>query len=670
MGATRPQPPEMPEFREGVMQRLASDEADLIAHLRELDIVPLLLVHTHLTGDESWLDRLAPHIKGAWSFEVEAPEALCEELRQSAARVFRDYAASNRPLPPAPSPELLQRMCDVGVGGRMPPEYLDMVREELNFDRGSAKTVHWRKQPSPEELQRHNVVVIGAGFAGLAMAHHLRQAGIPFVVIEKNDGVGGTWYENTYPGVAVDTPNHFYSYSFRMEPEWEHYFATGGEILKYIRDCYEEMDIAGNLRLGEEVVAAVWDKARAVWKVTVRRKDGLEYKITANAVISASGLLNRPSYPDIPGMDRFKGPMFHSSRWDHSIDLAGKRVALIGTGASGAQVGIAIAPKVGKLVVCQRTPHWFRPNRLIFQKVEPGVKWGLANIPFYNKWYRFLLLWATADGVLPTLRKDPDWPEPKTSLNAQNKFWRDWLIDHMREQLDGDEEMLARITPDFPPYGKRMLRDGGWFRTLKRDNVELVTGPIREITETGLIDDNGVFHEVDMIVLATGFHAKAPLYPMNIVGANGSIRDHWGEDNPRAHLGITVPEFPNLFLIYGPNTNGGHGGSALFTAESQIRYIMLALRELIERGAAWMEVREEPYLEYNRQVDAEHAQLVWTHGGVNNWYKNRQGRVVTNLPWTLSKYRNLTAHLNTDEYVFGQAGEAGAPAAKEPAAAD
>ena len=349
--------------------------------------------------------------------------------------------------------------------------------------------------------------------------------------------------------------------------------------------------------------------------------------------------------------------MFHSARWDHSVDLTGKRVVQIGTGASGMQIGPAIAPKVGHLTIFQRSPHWARKNPLLFASVPDGMKWALENIPFYTKWYRFQLLYATSDGMLPSLKKDPNWPEPESSLNATNKEIREQLIAHMRSELGGDETLLAKVTPKFPPYGKRMLRDGNWFRTLTRDNVELVTTGVERITATGVVDKDGIEHPADVIILATGFKAQAPLFPMQIVGTQGSIRDHWGEDNPRAHLGVTVPHFPNFFILYGPNTNGGHGGSAVFNSECQVRYTMLALRELIERGAASLDVREEPFEEYNRLVDAEHAQLVWTHPGVNNWYRNKAGRVVTNSPWRLSHYRNLTADFKPEDYVFNQANE-------------
>jgi len=640
----------LPEYRDRPFDALLADVQQLDERLAELDPVPLLLVYTHLSGDESLLARFAPYIMGAWSFEVDVPEQLRAELRSRVAAAFKDYGAQGRALPPAPDMGRLQRMCDVAVGGHVPAEYLPMVLEELNFNRADAKTVRWRKTPSRKFLDGFLAVVIGAGYSGLAMGAKLKEAGIPFLIIEKNADVGGTWYENTYPGVAVDTPNHFYSYSFRVNPDWDHYFAKGPEIISYIRRCCSEMGIAGQIRFGEEVNSAVWDKDRSRWTIHVRRADGTEYDINANAVISATGLLNRPSLPAIPGLDDFRGPKFHSARWDASVDLSGKRIAQIGSGASGMQIAPQIATKAAKLTIFQRSPHWAMKNPLLFAKVSAGKKWGLANVPYYNKWFRFLLLWASSDGFLPTLKIDPNWTEPKTSLNAKNKEIREHLIAHMREELGGNEKLLAKATPAFPPYGKRMLRDSNWFKTLTRDNVELVTGPIARIMPTGVVDEHGVEHPTDVIIMATGFKAQMPLYPMHIVGTSGSIRDHWGEDDPRAYLGITVPAFPNLFIMYGPNTNGGHGGSAVFNSECQARYIMQALRELIEQEADSIEVRHEPYAEYNRQVDAELSQMVWSHPGVNNWYKNKYGRIVTNIPWRLCHYRNLTATFDPAEY--------------------
>jgi len=646
--------PQLPEHRPAILQDLLKQESQLEVLLSELDVQPLLLVYAHLTEDTATLERFAPYIKGAWGFEESVPDDMKAELRAKLIATFKDYAAKNRPLPPAPSRELLGKMVDAAVGAHVPDTYYAMIYDELNFDGKDAKTVQWRKEPSKAKLSNFKVLVIGAGFSGIAMGAKLKEAGYNFTIVEKNDNVGGTWYENTYPGIAVDTPNHFYSYSFRMEPNWDHYFARGDEIQSYIQTCYAEMGIADHVRFEQEVVSTIWDKDKGVWNVTIRSKDGSTYTEAYNAVISAAGLLNIPSYPSIPGMNDFKGPMYHGARWDHSVDLKGKSVAVIGTGASGMQIVPTIAPEVGHLTVFQRSPHWVRPNPLVFKKVSPAWKWALANIPYYNKWYRFLLLWATSDGLLPQMRKDPNWTNPK-SLNAENQRIRDWLEGNILEQVSGDKELAAKLTPAFPPYGKRMLRDGGFLKTMTRDNVELITGPIQKITETGLVDENGVEHKADVIVLATGYKAQCPLTPIEVVGTNGSIRDHWGEDDPRAHLGITAPDFPNLFMIYGPNTNLGHGGSALFHSECQIRYIMQALREMVEKDIDVLDVKKAAFQAYNDKMDAEFQGMVWMHPGVTSWYKNKQGRVVTNSPWALSVYHSLTAEFNPAEFDLSKA---------------
>jgi 4-hydroxyacetophenone monooxygenase len=642
----------LPEQRPGVLEAVLEDESALLGRLRGAHIVPLLLVHAHLTGDESWLDRFAPYIEGPWSYEEHAPETLKEQLRQSFIRVLKTYRDGRRPLPPPPPRALLRRMLDVAVGQPVSDEYFALVLEEMNFEGGDPKAVHWRSKPPPSVLAKFKVVVIGAGFSGLDMAAKLKEAAIDFVVIEKNDEVGGTWYENSYPGCAVDTPNHFYSYSFRLNPDWNYYFARRGEILGYIKTCYAEMGIADRVRFREEVLGAVWDEAKAHWDVRVRRSDGSEYVIASNAVVTATGLLNRPSLPEVPGMADFKGPIFHSACWDHGVDLKDKRVVMIGTGASALQIGPNIAPIVRKLTVFQRSPPWAIENKLLFEPVSEAVKWVLNNVPFYAKWFRLLFIWASSDFFYSALQVDPDWPEPATSLNAFSKEIRERLIAHIARQVNHDPELLKKVVPPYPPYGKRMLRDSNWYRTLTRDNVELVTEAIERITPTGVVDTQGVEHPADVIILATGFKARTSLWPMEIVGRRGSIRDHWGDDDPRAHLGVTVPDFPNLFILYGPNTNGGHGGSAVFHSECQVRYTLQALREMLERGADVIEVRREPFEAYNAQVDAMHRRMVWAHPGVKNWYRNKAGRVVTNSPWRLVDYRNLTAEFDPSEYDF------------------
>ena len=387
--------------------------------------------------------------------------------------------------------------------------------------------------------------------------------------------------------------------------------------------------------------------------MTTRDAAGREATGDANAVITAVGQLNRPSIPALAGLEEFAGAKFHTARWDHSVDLTGKNVVMIGTGASGMQVGPSIAPTVGHLTIFQRSAHWAVYNANYHRPVGAGKTAALKLIPFYAKWYRFQLLWASSDGLHPSLHVDPDWSTPDQSLNETNQKFRDTLIEYIRGQVNGDEALLAKVVPPYPPYGKRMLRDNYWYKMLTRDNVDLVTDPIERITPDGVVTKTGEFWPADVLVLATGFEAQRMLAPMHVEGRGGeTIRDLWGDDNPRAYLGITVPAFPNLFMLYGPGTNLAHGGSAIYHSECQVRYIMQCLRELLETGARAMEVKQEPHDRFNEYLDATHAKMVWAHRGVGNWYKNKQGRVVTNSPFRLVDYRAMTEQLDRNDYMM------------------
>lgn len=635
------------------LKALVADRNALRQALTEADVAPLLMVVIHLGGDPAWLDRIQPHIKGPWSFHDETPPELKAELCDALVDILVDYAEHGRSLPLEPPAELLPKMLDVCTGSKVPKEYYPLVVEEMDLEENDPKTVPWRHKPDAETLANFQVLVIGAGFSGVGMGIKLLEAGIPFTILEKNDAIGGTWYENSYPGCGVDTANHFYSYSFNNNPDWNHFFAHQDEILAYLQSTAKKYHIDDYVRFGQEVTRAVWDEDNAVWQVDVTCADGSTEHYTANVVVSAVGQLNRPRIPDFKGLEDFKGPAFHSARWDHSVSIEGKRVGIIGTGASGMQIGPSIAPKVEKLTIFQRSAHWAMNNPLYFEEVSDGTKWVLKNIPFYAKWFRWQLFWSSSDGFHPMLQRDPNWPDRKLSINAQNLELRKTLEAYIAEEVGGDPELIRKATPDYPPYGKRMLRDNHWYRTLTRPNVELVTESIDHIDESGVVTTDGQHHDVDILVLATGFQANKMLTPMHIEGRNGAtIRGEWGDHDPRAHLGITVPKFPNFFLMYGPNTNLGHGGSAIFHSECQVRYTMLAIRELLETSSTALEVRQEPFDTYNRKVDAAHEAMVWSHPGVTSWYKNKFGRVTNNSPWRLVDYRNLTVNFDPDEYQF------------------
>jgi 4-hydroxyacetophenone monooxygenase len=617
------------------------------------DIAPLLMVLVHLSGEAEWLDRLAPHIKGPWNFHEAAPDELRAALRVRLRDVLLDYAQSGRPLPAEPPAHLLHRMLSVGVGAEVPAEYLPLIREETVVDAPDPKTVQWRRDVAAARRAAFRTGIIGAGVSGLLMALKLQEAGLPFTIFEKNDAVGGTWYENDYPGCGVDTPNHFYSLSFEPNHDWPEHFSKRDQLWQYLEGIADKYALRPHLHLNTSVVEAHYDEAAALWRVTTRNAEGHEETHEFEALVGAVGTISRPVIPPIPGVEDFAGPLFHTARWDHSIALDGKRVAMIGTGASGMQAGPSIAPKLGHFTIFQRQAHWAVYNANYHAVVSEAKKAALKHIPFYAKWYRFQLLWASADGMHASLHKDPNWDQPAQSLNATNQKLREDIIGYIKTQIGNRTDLLEKVVPPYPPYGKRMLRDNGWYKMLTAPHVELVTTPIARIVKDGVETTDGRHHPADVIIMATGFDGAKALGSFEIFGRDGvSVRELWGDDDPRAFLGITVPRFPNFFMLYGPGTNLAHGGSAMFHSECQVRYIMQAIRELVESGARSIEIREDRCATYNDFLDATHARMVWTHPGVGSWYKNKAGRVVTNSPFRLVDYRRMTENLDPADYLI------------------
>ena len=645
------------EFRIAVRDAVRNETA-LRAALAEADIAPMLMVLVQLTGDLDILDEVAPHIHGAWSFLQSVPEELKAKLRDRLVATLLDYAATDRPPPPRPAADILERMMSAGVGQPVPEEYIPLLLEEMRFGDEDTRAVHWHHAAAKRPLQDFKVIVIGAGFAGLCAAIRMQELGIPFEVLEKNADVGGTWLENEYPGCAVDTPNHFYSFSFHTNSKWTRHFSRRDEIRGYIEDVTQTYGLRRHIRFNVEVTTAILDERTGRWSVTCRDAARRNETVECDAVIGAVGQLNRPSIPKIRGLDDFKGPLFHTARWDASLDLKGKRVAMIGTGASAMQAGPTIAPEVAHLRIFQRTPHWAMNNPNYHRTVSPGNAWALENIPYFSNWLRFQLFWASSDGFHASLHVDPDWTSPAVSLNEANHRMRELIVDYVRDELGGDEALLAKVIPGYPPYGKRMLRDNYWYRMLIRENVALETDPISHITGDSIVMRDGTVHPVDVIILATGFQASRMLWPLDIRGREGrTIRGEWGDDDPRGYLGITVPHFPNLFLIYGPNTNLAHGGSILFHTECQVRYIMQALREMIEQGYATVEVRQDVHDLYNHRLDEKAQSMVWAHPSVTSWYKNDRNRITVTSPWRLLDYWAMTRHFVPEDFRVAKPGQ-------------
>jgi 4-hydroxyacetophenone monooxygenase len=632
-------------------RNISADKAARQEGLEAADPATLLLSLVQLTGERRWLEQARPFVRGPMNYQEFMPEELRAAIRARMSEVLSEIEARGQSAFALPDDALLSEMMSFATGEAVADDYIAMMREDLTCDSLASRSPSWRKPPDPSHLRDSEVVIIGAGMSGLYAALQLRQAGLPFIILEKNASVGGTWYENAYPGCGVDTPNHFYSYAFEPNHDWSHYFAKRDELWHYFERVADKFDLRRQIQFGTEVVAARYDEANALWRLTARRADGGTFVLSARVLVSAVGVLNRLKLPDIEGLASFAGPAFHTAQWDSSFDWRGRRVAMIGTGASGHQVGPTIAPDVAQLMIFQRSPHWVVPNPNYHEGVSAGKKWALAHIPFYLRWYRFQLFWGFADGLHAALSVDPDWPHPKRSLNALNEKHRRFMERHMREELADRPDLLEKVVPDYPAYGKRILIDNHWFRMLKRDNVDLITGAIAGVEPRGVRMADGRLWEADALVLATGFKVSQMLGPMQIFGRQGrELHEVWGEDDAKAYLGLTVPGFPNFFILTGPNTGLAHGGNQIFMTECSVRHMMLALRKLYESGHRAIECKADVYERYNREVDAMHARMVWTHKGMTNWYRNRHGRVFAISPWRLVEYWKMTSRFDPADY--------------------
>lgn len=486
----------------------------------------------------------------------------------------------------------------------------------------------------PAAAPEFEVAILGAGFGGLCMGIKLLEAGIrDFVILEKDREVGGTWRDNSYPGAACDVQSHLYSYSFDSKADWTQRYAGWREIQDYILATTERHGLRPHIRFGHAVNSARFDAERGLW--TVGLDDGRE--LTARHFVMASGPLHVPQVPGLPGLGRFRGRVFHSARWDHSFDLNGKRVASIGTGGSAIQYCPEIAPAVGKLHVFQRTPAWVIPRDT--RRYSEGARRRFARFPWWRKLHRARLYWTNESRVWPIFH-----PSLARALQRLAKL-------DIRRKVK-DPRLAAALTPEYTLGCKRILISNDWYPMFNRPNVELVTAGIREIREHSIVTDDGVERPVDCIILGTGFVVDPRIYMRDfpITGLPGhELAQDW-KAGAEAYYGISVTGYPNLFQLVGPNTALGHN-SIIFMIECQVHYVMECLRELRERGAAYLDLSADAQAAFNRRVQAALAGTVWTSGCVS-WYQQSDGRNFTIWPWSTWRYWLQTRRVRAEHYRF------------------
>lgn len=478
-----------------------------------------------------------------------------------------------------------------------------------------------------------SVAIIGAGLGGLCAGIKLKEAGLDdFVILEKGDRVGGTWRDNSYPGCACDTPVALYQFSFAPSLDWSHLFPRAAEVQRYTEHLADAYGLRPHLRLGEETTSAVWDDTRACWRV--RTRGGATREVTA--IVPALGQLNRPLLPDVPGRETFAGPAFHSARWDHGVELAGKRVAVVGSAASAVQLIPEVAKVAAHLTVFQRTPNWVLPR--LDRMITDEEKALLMTAPHVAALTREQI-YQGADHLF--------WQAFSWTPEGRAAYTRQGLL-HLEAQVP-DPVLRARLTPDYPIGCKRVLFADDYYPAMTRPNVSLVTDAIARITPSGIATADGAAHAFDVIVFATGFETTGWQWSMDVVGRGGRhLRDLWREA-PEAYLGITTASCPNMFVLYGPNTNLGHN-AITFMLERQVEYTVQALQAMHARGLAAIEVTPEAQERFNRDVQTALAKTTWADPGCRSWYKTADGRITQNWSSHTRDYAAATSTIHWEHY--------------------
>jgi cation diffusion facilitator CzcD-associated flavoprotein CzcO len=477
-----------------------------------------------------------------------------------------------------------------------------------------------------------DAVVVGTGFAGLCSAIKLRQAGLTFKVIEKDSGVGGVWRANTYPGAQCDVQSHLYSFSFEQNPNWSRTFGEQKEILAYLENCAYKYGINPHIQFNTSVTEVRWDEELKLWQIKTDKKD----TYLARTFFLASGGLSQPLDPDIKGLDKFKGNLFHSARWDHSVDLRDKEVSIIGSAASAIQIIPEIAKKVKKLNVFQRTANWVIPKhdvaytgleKTLFSLFPPSL-WASREAIYWQLEWR-----ALAFVYFPQLMQ----------------AYQEWAKRHILSTVK-NRTLAEKLIPNYTIGCKRILLSNTYYETLQRPNVQLVTEGIQEIDAQGILTNDGKRHDSDVIITATGFKIADGLVPFEIIGKNGiSLNESW-KNGPEAYLGTTIKGFPNLFMIVGPNTGLGHN-SMVYMIEAQVHYAMKALEFMRDKNVASIEVRPQIQDSYNKEIQTKLQKSVWNTGGCNSWYKNKEGKNVTLWPGFTFEFKNKTDSFNHEDYL-------------------
>jgi len=622
-------------------------DAEIEQHLLAADPMTLRAVVYQLTGDPAVVATTLGEAPGRLGpVKVLSDPAAVELVRSAAATYLRAHRDAGVPPVDYGAMERLPVSLGLAVGQEIPEAALEFAIEELAVEPIPRR---YDLEHAPGGVGDFHVVVIGSGVGGINAAVNLQESGIPFTVLEKNGDVGGTWHDNRYPGCRVDIPSRAYSHTFGLHYPWSHWFAPQDENNGYLQWCVDTFDVRDRIRFDTEVTALAWDDSSATWTISYKDADG-PGTMTANVVISAVGFLSRPKFPTIEGMETFAGPAFHTVWWDETIDPKGKHFGVIGTGCSGMQLVPDLERMGATVTVFQRRPSWVFEVPIYRDELPDGMRWLDRHLPYFRNFEKFRAIWAVGDHVHASpFFKDPDWADPD-SLSHVNSLARQASLSYLQRKLADRPDLLEASIPDSPAMASRPVIDNGWLDAITGPNVELVTEPIARIVPEGITTESGRTVAVDVLVYATGFETSKFLWPMEVTARGRTVNELWATDGARAYLGISLPGFPNLFCIYGPNTNSNQGTLPTMGSELQTRYALQCIDELFRTGSASIEVTREAYDDYNRRLDEGLARTIFSDPRLHTYYINEHGRSSSQTCWSTLEYWRMTRHPDFSDY--------------------
>ena len=620
------------------------DREQLARYVAAASPAVLRVVLYQLTGDPE-LARMRTVVnptRGGSSWDVGVDERDVPRLRELAL----EYLSGPREVPPPPTEEQIADLVTMLVGDELSAADLRLAIDELGFDE-FPRGVEWPGGARPPTADDYPVTVIGAGISGIAMAVYLDRLGIPYQVVDRQDDFGGVWRTNSYPDARVDVSSFLYQFKFHKRYPWRHWFPPRDQVLEYLGDVIDTYGLRERFEFDTEVVSAEWDEEASEWVLRLRGPGGVRTR-RSRIVVSASGLFSQKSLPAIDGIEDYRGKIFHTTEWDHSYDLSRKSVGLIGNGSTGTQLMPAVARQASRFVAFQRSPNWIVEVPTYRDEIADEVGWLIQNVPYYWNWFCYwVYVGASRNQLANTV--DREWQAGGGTISEKNDLLRAWLIENLERRFAHRPDLLGKLTPSYAPGAKRVIVHNGWYDALLWDHVELVTEPIVRFTAQGIVTADGREHRLDAVILASGFAVNRYFWPTEYRGRRGvTLEDLWRRDGARAYLGMAMPGFPNLFSLYGPNSQPRAGGFHPF-AEAWAHYIVSGIVHLITTGGRSLECRQEVFDAYNERVDAEFADTVWATGA-GGYYINKHGRPGVHVPFDNTTYYTLIRDFDPDDY--------------------